>query len=89
MANVVDTVAIKMVVDASGVQDGISGTRREISEATRIINSMRSPLERLEDKEKRLQELFNKGAVDDIPKYERALQSLKKQKEDLFCLRLC
>jgi len=83
MANVVDTVAIKMVVDASGVKDGIGATTKEITEATRIVNSMRTPLERLEEKERRLQELFAKGAVDDIPKYERALQAIADAKRRL------
>lgn len=83
MANVVDTVAIKMVVDASGVKDGIGATTKEITEATRIVNSMRTPLERLEEKERRLQELFAKGAVDDIPKYERALQAITDAKDKL------
>lgn len=83
MANVVDTVAIKMVVDASGVVEGIGATTKEINEATRIVNSMRTPLERLEEKERRLQELFAKGAIEDIPRYERALQSIENQKKEL------
>lgn len=83
MSTVVDTVAIKMVVDASGVVDGIGATTKEINEATRIVNSMRTPLERLEEKERRLQELFAKGAVTDIPKYERALQEVANQKRQL------
>ena len=83
MAKTVETLAVKMVLDATGVTDSIGATAKEINEAERIINSTRTPLERLEEKERRLQELMAKGAVDDIPKFQRAMESLRRSKEDL------
>ena len=83
MAKTVETLAVKMVLDATGVTDSIGATTKEINEAARIIGSTRTPLERLEEKERRLQELMSKGAVDDIPKFQRAMESLRRSKEDL------
>lgn len=83
MARTIETVAVKMVLDATGVTDSIGATTKEITEAGRILNSLKTPLEKLEEKEARLQDLFLKGAVDDIPKYQRALNSIRQQKDDL------
>lgn len=57
MSQTVSTLAVDVIANTSGLTDGLELTKREIKEAQRVIDSLRSPSQVLADKEAKLNRL--------------------------------
>lgn len=57
MSQTISTLKVAVVADTSGVTDGLELTKKEIREANRVIDSLRSPSQVLADKEAKLNRL--------------------------------
>lgn len=57
MSQTISTLAVDVVANTSGLTDGLELTKREIKEAQRVIDSLRSPSQVLADKEAKLNRL--------------------------------
>lgn len=57
MSQTISTLKVAAVMDTQGITDGLELTKKEIREANRVIDSLRSPSQVLADKEDRLRHL--------------------------------
>lgn len=82
MATTIDTLAIKIIADATDVTSGIGKVTKEVREAARIVSSLESPLDKVANKERRLNQLFDEGAISQR-NYSESMKMVRSKMDEL------
>ena len=72
----IGTLAYKITADTRSFDRSIKATRREMSSAKRLIEATRTPVEKLEQAERGLQQLYQKRVID-LKTYSRSLARVR------------